>query len=531
MNIQPSSPPFADTQISLKLLVESAPVAIALVDGTGQIIYVNLRLEELFGYSRDELLGKLIEVLMPARFQSVHFKHRAQYTQTPHIRSMGSGLDLAGLRKDGSEFPIEAGLSYLEVGGHLMVIATITDLSRRKETEALLEQRVEERTRELERRRQVSDGLREILAILNSNRSLEEILNHIVGQACLLLAADASLIFRLDQHNQFLTIQTSNGISPEAQMPIRMRLTQLVLRQHRLAGDFIIIPGGVLEDEQSVAAATSILSARSTLLDDLGYQAYLIVPIKIKHEIYGGILLCYTHPRTFSPEAIDLATSVGDQTALAIENAHLHKQIEHTAVATERNRIARELHDAVTQTLFSASMIAEVLPRIWQRNQKMGEQKLEELRELTRGALAEMRTLLLELRPTKLVEIELTDLVRQLLDAAAGRARVAAVLHTEGQAEMPPDIKVALYRIAQEALNNVVKHARANQIQIDLQCHPDVITLAVTDDGCGFVFGNVTSLHMGLGIMHERSADIGATLTIESAPGEGTKIVAQWRPS
>ncbi|MCX6047776.1 MAG: sensor histidine kinase, partial [Chloroflexi bacterium] len=215
----------------------------------------------------------------------------------------------------------------------------------------------------------------------------------------------------------------------------------------------------------------------------------------------------------------------------AIENARLRKQIEHTAVAAERNRIARDLHDAVTQTLFSASMIAEVLPRIWQRNQTVGQQKLQELRELTRGALAEMRTLLLELRPTKLVEIELADLVRQLADAAAGRARVVVTLHTEGQAALPPDVKVAIYRIAQEALNNVAKHARAHRVQIDLHCHPDEITLIVADDGCGFVFGTITSAHMGLSIMRERSEDIGASLSVESAPGEGTKIAVQWRPS
>jgi PAS domain S-box-containing protein len=206
----------ADAQISLKLLVESAPIAIIVVDGKGQIVYVNSRLEELFGYYRDALLGQLVEVLMPQRFHAAHFNHRFQYMKNPHVRAMGSGMDLAGQRKDGSEFPIEAGLSHLQVGNELMVIATITDISRRKETEALLERRVEERTHEIEQRRQVADGLRAILAILNSNRSLAEILDHIVAQACLLLAADASLIYRLDEHNQHLLIQASSGLSDTA---------------------------------------------------------------------------------------------------------------------------------------------------------------------------------------------------------------------------------------------------------------------------------------------------------------------------
>lgn len=527
MNIQPEAFPFvADVQISLKLLVEAAPIAIAVVDNRGQIVYVNLKLEELFGYHRDELLGQLVEVLMPQRFHAGHLKHRFQYMQNPHTRAMGSGLDLAGQRKDGTEFPIEAGLSYLQVGNELMVIATITDISRRKETEASLERRVEERTREIEQRRQVSDGLRGILAILNSNRLLAEILDYIVAQACLLLAADASLIYSLDERNQHLLIQASNGLASEALDRVSASIAQSISGQALLAGQPLVID----DTEQNAATPAAALSSIETGLVALDYRAYLVVPIKIKHEAYGALLLCYAQAHHFSQEALDLALSMADQTALAIENARLHTQIEHTAVAAERNRIARDLHDVVTQTLFSASMIAEVLPRIWQRNQVVGQQKLEELRELTRGALAEMRTLLLELRPAKLAEIELADLLRQLADGITGRARVTVALSTDGQAALPPDVKIALYRIAQEALNNVAKHARAQHVKIDFRCSPAVIALSVVDDGCGFGFETITPANLGLGIMHERAEAIGATLMVESAPDEGTTIGVQWHP-
>ncbi|MCX6047030.1 MAG: PAS domain S-box protein [Chloroflexi bacterium] len=515
----------ADAQISLRLLVESAPIAIAVVDGHGQIVYINAKLAALFGYQPNELLGKLIEVLMPARFHDAHLHHRFNYMLNPHVRSMGSGMDLAGQRKDGTEFPIEAGLSHLMVGDQLMVIATITDISRRKETEALLERRVEERTREIEQRRQVSDGLRGILAILNSNRSLEDILAYIVVQASLLLAADASLIYSLDERNQHLLVQASNGLASETRQRVGLSIVQSLPSQALGAGKPLVIA----DAEQDVAISTAGLSSIETGLATFGYRAYLVVPIKIKLEVYGALLLCYHQARHFSREAIELALSVGDQTALAIENARLHTQIEHAAVAAERNRIARDLHDAVTQTLFSASMIAEVLPRIWQRNQVVGQQKLEELRALTRGALAEMRTLLIELRPAKLAEIELADLLRQLADGVTGRARVAVTLFITGQAELPPDVKVAFYRIAQEALNNVAKHARAQNVQINLRCDPDLIDLFVADDGCGFRFETITPVNLGLSIMQERAEAIGATLSVESLLDEGTKIGVQWR--
>ncbi len=514
----------ADAQFSLKLLIESAPIAIAVVDSQGRIAYVNLKLEELFGYDRNELLGKAVELLMPGHFHAAHIHHRAKYMQNPHVRAMGSGMDLAGRRKDGSEFPIEAGLSHLRVGNESMVIATVTDISRRKETEVLLERRVEERTHEIERRQQVSDGLREILTILNSNRSLEEILAHIVAHASLLLAADASLIYQLDQRNQQLLIQASNGLSVEVQARLLEGMVKIVPSQGLLAGQSIVIADCV----ETPPDSATLLPTMASQLAGLGYRAYLAVPIEIKSEVYGGLLLCYEQARNFSREAIGLAFTVGDQTALAIENARLHTQIQRTAVAAERNRIARDLHDAVTQTLFSASMIAEVLPRIWHRNQAMGQQKLEELRELTRGALAEMRTLLLELRPAKLAEIDLTDLLRQLAEGVMGRARVTVELSIDGQADLPPDVKIALYRIAQEALNNVAKHAQAQHVQINLACRPETIALSVVDDGCGFVFATIMPAHLGLGIMRERAEDIGATLSVKSAPGKGTTIGVQW---
>ena len=197
-------------------------------------------------------------------------------------------------------------------------------------------------------------------------------------------------------------------------------------------------------------------------------------------------------------------------------------------MTAERNRIARDLHDAVTQTLFSASIIAGVLPNIWQRNQEEGQRRLEELRDLTRGALAEMRTLLLELRPAKLIEVDLADLLRQLAEAISGRARIPVTVQIDGTAEISADVKVALYRVAQEALNNIAKHAHANNVLIHLERSPERVMLSVSDDGTGFVFEHIAAHHLGLGIMRERADAIGATLSVRSAPNQGTTIEVCW---
>jgi PAS domain S-box-containing protein len=201
--------------------------------------------------------------------------------------------------------------------------------------------------------------------------------------------------------------------------------------------------------------------------------------------------------------------------------------MEKTAVE-ERTRLARDLHDAVSQTLFSTTLIAEVLPKLWERNKEDGLKKLEEVRQLTRGALAEMRTLLFELRPAALADADLNDLLRQLAESVIGRARVPVTLEVDGVREVPPDVKIALYRIAQEALNNIAKHSGASQAKVSLHCQLHRITLQITDNGHGFDISNVASGSFGLNNMKERAAQINAALQIDSKIDRGTEITVDW---
>jgi two-component system nitrate/nitrite sensor histidine kinase NarX len=260
-----------------------------------------------------------------------------------------------------------------------------------------------------------------------------------------------------------------------------------------------------------------------------GIRCFMHVPVRVAGEMYGVFNVDFCRPRALGIEEQRLFMALAHRAALAIENAQLYGQAKQVAVFEERQRLARELHDAVTQTLFSASLIAEVLPRLWQRDPDQGLQRLRELHELTRGALAEMRSLLLELRPTVLEEAELDDLLRQLADSVIGRSRVPVSLHIENECPPPTEVKVALYRIAQEALNNVAKHAAASQAAIELRCGQDEVKLVVSDNGRGFDPGKVAPENLGLGIMRERAEAIGAELKIESRTDQGTCVTVVWR--
>jgi PAS domain S-box-containing protein len=208
-------------------------------------------------------------------------------------------------------------------------------------------------------------------------------------------------------------------------------------------------------------------------------------------------------------------------------NELLQQKAAQDAVSAERSRLARELHDAVTQTLFSATLIADVLPDIWESSISEGRRRLAELHQLTRGALAEMRALLVELRPNALVEVPLPVLLRQLTEAITGRARINVQLNVDGGRKLPADVQVAFYRITQEALNNIVKHSKATQAMVTLRLG-DTIRLTIADNGAGFDPSTVTADHLGMKIMRERADAIGAKFSVYSEPGEGAQISVVW---
>jgi len=151
------------------------------------------------------------------------------------------------------------------------------------------------------------------------------------------------------------------------------------------------------------------------------------------------------------------------------------------------------------------------------------------LQRLTRGALAEMRTLLVELRPQALINADLGDLIRQLADGLAGRTEVEVILDIQGQHPLPAEVQTAFFRIAQESLNNVVKHARAGHVWIDYHNQVDDVSLCIRDNGCGFDMSNLPAERLGLKILHERAASIGANMRIESRPGCGTTVKVDWQ--
>lgn len=377
-------------------------------------------------------------------------------------------------------------------------------------------------------RRRVAEGLRDVLRLINAAMPLADTLDAIVQQAAQLLRADVGILHRIDYEDDFVTIEASTNLPPAVQhitgFPLESSKSdrQILQRQPVYKSQVTSLP---IDPNKAAEWPEDVRHWRLTMNE--AYPAFFAAPLVVQDEVYGSLAFYYTKPQTFDEDTIGLAMALASQAGLAIETARLRQQTEQMAVIAERNRLARELHDAVTQTLFSASLIADVLPRLWQKNPDVAQTRLDDLRELTRGALAEMRTLLLELRPATLTESSLGELLQQLTAATIGRTRLPVTLTLRGERSLSPDIQVALYRIAQEALNNISKHAEATAVDMTLTFTEDTVTLVVADNGRGFDAADVGIQSLGLSIMQERAEKIGATLDITSKPGSGTIIRVQ----
>ncbi len=190
----------------------------------------------------------------------------------------------------------------------------------------------------------------------------------------------------------------------------------------------------------------------------------------------------------------------------------------------EREKIARDLHDTVTQTLFSANLTADVIPKLWKKDPDAVMNRLDMIKKLNNTALMEMRVLLYELRPSVLKEENFTDLLHRLVESAKTRSKIQIKTIAKGKYKFPPKIEFAFFRIAQEALSNITKHSHATKASVILKILPEKLTMIISDNGRGFDSKKVTATHLGLSIMTERAKQIKASICFDSLEGKGTKI-------
>jgi len=263
-------------------------------------------------------------------------------------------------------------------------------------------------------------------------------------------------------------------------------------------------------------------------------RTFLGVPIVSRGEVIGAFYLTEKKGRRgadFTDEDEELIRTLAGHAAIAIENARLHERSRELSTIEERKRLARELHDSVTQTLFSIGLTAEAAAELVDLDPARAREQLGHLQELTRAAMGEMRSLIFELRPAELETEGLAAALRKHVDVVRRLHGQEIDLAVEGDRRLPPDVERGLLRIAQEALGNAVRHSGAQRVKLSLAAHDSRVTLRVLDDGRGFdpEEAVMRSRRLGLTSMRERAEALGGTLAIDSEPGRGTAIEVEVR--
>jgi PAS domain S-box-containing protein len=514
LNKEPNRLLFKETEWQYRSIFDAATDGLIINDlETGLVVEANPTACLMHGYTREEFIG----------LQLTGFIHpNSQPAFREYIQAFQSGgvfdTRVLHVRQDGSTFYAEWHGTAFTYQGRMCLLGIVRDISKRVQAEQSLQKRVEIRAHE-------QDTLLAISHTLASTLELQPGL--ILDQLREIIEYTHGGLFALDD-STLVTLAMRGTPQLEQSSPFRIHVQGPEILAALFNGHRPIRITDVWSEDPQAKFLRSLLDDGAAALLE-GIQSWMWVPLAVKNRIIGGMGVAHKKPDYFSPHHADLALSVANQAAITMVNAELYGQAQELAVMEERQRLARNLHDAINQSLFSAGLIAEVLPRLWDQDQDLARRSLEDLRKLTRGAQAEMRALLAELRPSTLTDAELGDLLHLLGNAFTGRTNITAKVTVEGDGVLPPETQVAFYRICQEALNNVIKHAGANSVEIYLKHKDDAIELSLHDDGRGFNPEQIESGHYGLSMMRERAEAVGAHLSITSQPGQGTELTIHWK--
>jgi nitrate/nitrite-specific signal transduction histidine kinase len=396
-----------------------------------------------------------------------------------------------------------------------------------QESYAHLEQKVADRTRELA-------TLNAIAVEVSRSLDLEEILNHALDQVLQVMGMESGQAFRLDEGTQTLVSVAHRGLSEEfvratSRLPLGTSLAGHAAKAGQPAVCKVVdYPEGELKD----------------LTDREGLQSVVSIPPMVHGRCVGAISLGTRALRSVTSEELALLGAIGHQIGVAVENAQLYEQAQQLAAMKERNRLARDLHDSVTQALYGITLYAEASARqLLSGERELAANHLREIQETAQASLREMRLLIFELRLPMLRKdgvklagglpsaLSAAEVLQARLEAVEGRVGLETAFQSDVNSPLCPEIEEGLYRIAHEALNNTLRHARARSITVQLHQDERTVSLEITDDGIGFDPSAARELGgFGLRGMEERAARLGGELIVHSSPGKGTRICVEVRP-
>jgi signal transduction histidine kinase len=383
-----------------------------------------------------------------------------------------------------------------------------TEVAERKRVEASLRemeeslaQRVAEQSRQL-------TALYQVILVAEQSDSINEMRKQALATILNAMNCQAGCIHQRDEEGGALHLIAQNGLNASQQTQIE------ILPSDWLSNDNI--PHVVID----LATDTRVPGA----IRLPGLASYLGVPTHSHGKPTGALGIFWREPRALGVEDIALFSAMADQLDLIVENARLREKSQVAAVQQERRRLARDLHDSVTQSLHSLVLSADTTRALAQRRQlELLDPTVTQLAESARQALKEMRLMLFELRLATLDRMDLVEQLETRLDLVERRAGVDAQFDVDPMLSLPPEWTRELYPIAMEALNNTLRYAQATHVRVTLRGKSDSFRFEIADNGKGFDTQHPRA-GMGLQSMRERAERLGGSFAIESAPGQGTRV-------
>jgi signal transduction histidine kinase len=380
-------------------------------------------------------------------------------------------------------------------------------------------------SRQLERLRAVT----QITERLIGATELSEVLDIVVEAASRLCDASSAMVGLIDEGGRRISAVAFEGEPRRSFEQFRRPAIDAAFLADTAAGQAIARRQPVVVEDYAAWPARHE-TQQETLR--LGVRAFIVAPLLIQNEPVGVLWVNDVRPRSFRLEDVALAQALADQAALAIDHARLVQRSQDAAVLEERTRLARDLHDSVTQSVFSLGMMARAAQVQHDRGSDRLGGTLERIAALSQDALKEMRALLFELQPTGLSEEGLAVSLERLAEAFRSRMELQVSYQGNSTTRLPSEMETAIFRIVQEALANAAKHSHAGTIAISLDETPDRLRVVVRDDGVGFDLGApvVESPDgrrggMGMRTMRERASAAGLEFGIRSRPGQGTSVM------